>query len=46
MQSFIKYLTSVPIMTAVALIVLPGIMIELNRIFPGLQYSTYFHGIP
>ncbi|MEO0533465.1 MAG: photosystem I reaction center subunit IX [Cyanobacteria bacterium P01_A01_bin.123] len=46
MQYLMKYLTSAPIMAALALIFLSGIMIELNRIFPGLQYGTYFHGGP
>ncbi|MEO0490064.1 MAG: photosystem I reaction center subunit IX, partial [Cyanobacteria bacterium J06659_2] len=36
MQYLMKYLTSAPIMAALALIFLSGIMIELNRIFPGL----------
>ena len=43
MQYFIKYLTSAPIMAAATLVILSGVMIELNRIFPGLQYGTYFH---
>ncbi|MEM1253451.1 MAG: photosystem I reaction center subunit IX [Cyanobacteria bacterium P01_H01_bin.21] len=46
MQYFIKYLTSAPIMAAATLVILSGVMIELNRIFPGLQYGTYFHGTP
>lgn len=46
MQYLTKYLTSAPVMGAIALIFLSGVMIELNRIFPGLQYGTYFHGAP
>lgn len=43
MQYLMKYLTSAPIMAALALIILSVVMIELNYIFPGLQYGTYFH---
>lgn len=43
MQHFSKYLTSAPIMATIALIVLSVFMIELNHLFPGLQYGTYFH---
>lgn len=43
MQYFAKYLTSAPIMAAIALIVLSVFLIELNYLFPGLQYGTYFH---
>ncbi|MBE9067771.1 photosystem I reaction center subunit IX [Leptolyngbya cf. ectocarpi LEGE 11479] len=46
MQYLLKYLTSAPIMAAAALIILSGVMIELNYMFPGLQYGTYFHGTP
>ncbi|MEO0458136.1 MAG: photosystem I reaction center subunit IX [Cyanobacteria bacterium P01_A01_bin.114] len=46
MQYLMKYLTSAPIMAAVALVFLSGVMIELNRLFPGLHYGTYFHGTP
>lgn len=43
MQYFSKYLTSAPIMATIALIVLSVLLIELNHLFPGLQYGTYFH---
>ncbi|MEO1095018.1 MAG: photosystem I reaction center subunit IX [Cyanobacteria bacterium J06638_28] len=43
MQYFTKYLTSAPIMAAIALGFLAVLMIGLNQIFPGLQYGTYFH---
>ncbi|MGD1907179.1 MAG: photosystem I reaction center subunit IX [Leptolyngbyaceae cyanobacterium] len=43
MQYLTKYLTSAPIMAAIALIVLSVLMIEANHLFPGLQYGTYFH---
>ena len=46
MQYLMKYLTSAPIMATVAMVLLAGVMIELNRLFPGLQYGTYFHGAP
>ncbi len=46
MNHFMKYLTSAPIMAAAALAFLSVVMIELNHIFPGLQYGTYFHGLP
>ena len=43
MQHLMKYLTSAPIMATIALVVLSVFMIELNYLFPGLQYGTYFH---
>ncbi len=46
MQYFTKYLTSAPIMATIALVVLAVVMIELNLLFPGLQYGTYFHAAP
>ncbi|MEO1294552.1 MAG: hypothetical protein AAFW75_01900 [Cyanobacteria bacterium J06636_16] len=46
MQYFTKYLTSAPIMATIALVVLTIIMVELNLLFPGLQYGTYFHTAP
>jgi Photosystem I reaction centre subunit IX / PsaJ len=46
MQYFLKYLTSAPIMATLTMVILAGILIELNRTFPGLQYGTYFHSIP
>lgn len=46
MQSLMKYLTSAPIMAAITLIVLSVVLIELNYLFPGLQYGTYFHVAP
>lgn len=44
MQYLMKYLTSAPIMATLALVILSIVMIELNHVFPGLQYGTYFHG--
>lgn len=46
MQYFTKYLTSAPIMATAALVALSVVLIELNHVFPGLQYGTYFHGAP
>ncbi|MBE9078950.1 photosystem I reaction center subunit IX [Romeria aff. gracilis LEGE 07310] len=43
MQYLMKYLTSAPIMATLALVILSIVMIELNHVFPGLQYGTYFH---
>ncbi|NJM97212.1 MAG: photosystem I reaction center subunit IX [Phormidesmis sp. RL_2_1] len=46
MKYLMKYLTSAPIMATAALVSLSFVLIELNHIFPGLQYGTYFHGMP
>jgi Photosystem I reaction centre subunit IX / PsaJ len=46
MQYFAKYLTSAPIVAMITLIIISVILIELNYLFPGLQYGTYFHSIP
>lgn len=46
MQYLMKYLTSAPIMAAALLVTLSVVMIELNHVFPGLQYGTYFHAVP
>ncbi|MBE9138400.1 photosystem I reaction center subunit IX [Nodosilinea sp. LEGE 07088] len=46
MSAFMKYLTSAPVMATLALVVLAVVMIELNHVFPGLQYGTYFHSAP
>ncbi|WP_404784922.1 photosystem I reaction center subunit IX [Altericista sp. CCNU0014] len=46
MQYFLKYLTSAPIMAALTMAILAGVLIELNLFFPGLQYGTYFHSVP
>lgn len=46
MQYFLKYLTSAPIMATLTMVSLAAILIELNLLFPGLQYGTYFHSIP
>ena len=46
MQYIIKYLTSAPIVATVTLVALAVLMIELNYFFPGLQYGTFFHGVP
>ncbi|QZZ19308.1 photosystem I reaction center subunit IX [Leptothermofonsia sichuanensis E412] len=46
MNHFLKYLTSAPVMATLAMVIFSGILIELNRFFPGLQYGTYFHSVP
>jgi hypothetical protein len=46
MSYFLKYLTSAPIMAMITLIVISAVLIELNYLFPGLQYGTYFHPAP
>jgi Photosystem I reaction centre subunit IX / PsaJ len=38
-----KYFTMAPVITTLAVIILALIFIELNNIFPGLQYGTFFH---
>ncbi|MEM1307890.1 MAG: photosystem I reaction center subunit IX [Cyanobacteria bacterium P01_D01_bin.71] len=43
MQHFTKYLTSAPVIATITLVALAVFMIELNYLFPGLQYGTYFH---
>lgn len=46
MKHLLKYMTSAPLMATAALVFLSVVMIELNYIFPGLQYGTYFHSAP
>ncbi|MGB3299849.1 MAG: photosystem I reaction center subunit IX [Phormidesmis sp.] len=46
MKYLMKYLTSAPIMATLALASLSVLLIELNHVFPGLQYGTYFRGTP
>ncbi|MGD1896667.1 MAG: photosystem I reaction center subunit IX [Phormidesmis sp.] len=46
MKHLAKYLTSAPIMATAALVSLSVVLIELNHIFPGLQYGTYFRSLP
>jgi Photosystem I reaction centre subunit IX / PsaJ len=46
MQYLLKYFTSAPIMATITMVILAGVLIELNRMFPGLQYGTYFHTVP
>jgi Photosystem I reaction centre subunit IX / PsaJ len=46
MKYLFKYLTSAPIMATLTMVVLAGVLIELNLLFPGLQYGTYFHTVP
>jgi hypothetical protein len=46
MQYLLKYLTSAPVIATLALVVLATVFIELNYLFPGLQYGTYFHSVP
>jgi Photosystem I reaction centre subunit IX / PsaJ len=42
----LKYLTTVPVVATFAVIILFVIFVELNYIFPGLQYGTFFHPLP
>lgn len=46
MQYLLKYLTSAPVMATLAVVILAVVFIELNYIYPGLQYGTYFHSVP
>ncbi len=43
MKYLAKYITSAPIMATLTLVSLSIVLIELNHVFPGLQYGTYFH---
>ncbi|MDZ8262778.1 photosystem I reaction center subunit IX [Nostoc sp. ChiQUE01b] len=42
----LKYLTVLPVVATLAVVILAVIFIELNSIFPGLQYGTFFHPLP
>ncbi|HHP7229566.1 MAG TPA: photosystem I reaction center subunit IX [Xenococcaceae cyanobacterium] len=46
MQYLLKYLSSAPVVATLTLIIVAVIFIELNYLFPGLQYGTYFHPVP
>ncbi|MGD1867521.1 MAG: photosystem I reaction center subunit IX [Phormidesmis sp.] len=46
MKPLMKYLTSAPVMATAAMVFLSVVMIELNYLFPGLQYGTYFRSLP
>jgi hypothetical protein len=46
MQYFFKYLTMAPVMAILAFVILFVVFIQLNYIYPGLQYGTYFHPLP
>jgi len=46
MQHFFRYLTSAPVIATLTMVVLAAILIELNYLYPGLQYGTYFHSVP
>ncbi|MEL6788023.1 MAG: photosystem I reaction center subunit IX [Cyanobacteria bacterium J06607_15] len=46
MQYFVKYLTTAPVVATLTLITIAILFVELNYIFPGLQYGTYFHALP
>lgn len=46
MQHFFRYLTSAPVIATLTIVVLAAILIQLNYLFPGLQYGTYFHTVP
>ena len=43
---FFKYLSSVPVVATLAIIILFIIFVALNYFFPGLQYGTFFHPLP
>ncbi|NJL65456.1 MAG: photosystem I reaction center subunit IX [Methylacidiphilales bacterium] len=43
LRYLVKYFTMVPVITTLAVIILALVFIELNSIFPGLQYGTFFH---
>ncbi|MEH1832979.1 MAG: photosystem I reaction center subunit IX [Nostoc sp.] len=43
---FLKFFTMVPVVAVLAAIIISVIFIELNYIFPGLQYGTFFHPLP
>ncbi|BAI88931.1 MULTISPECIES: photosystem I reaction center subunit IX [Oscillatoriales] len=38
MQNFLKYLSTVPVLAAVWLLITAGILIEFNRFFPDLLF--------
>ncbi|MHC5936562.1 photosystem I reaction center subunit IX [Nostoc sp.] len=42
----LKSLTLLPVVATLSVIILAVIFIELNYIFPGLQYGTFFHPLP
>ncbi len=42
----LKYLTLLPVVATLAVVILAVVFIELNYIFPGLQYGTFFHPLP
>ncbi|WP_127085396.1 photosystem I reaction center subunit IX [Dulcicalothrix desertica] len=46
LRYFLKYLTSVPVIATLAVVILYVIFVELNYLFPGLQYRTFFHPLP
>lgn len=46
MQHLFRYLTSAPVIATITMVVLSAILIELNYLYPGLQYGTYFHAVP
>lgn len=46
MQYFFKYLTLAPVMAVLAIVILAVVFIELNSLYPGLQYGLYFHSLP
>ena len=46
MKYLIMYFTTAPVMATVAMVFLSVVMIELNHVFPGLQYGTYFRSLP
>jgi Photosystem I reaction centre subunit IX / PsaJ len=46
LRYLVKYLSSVPVVAILAIVIIAVIFIELNYLFPGLQYGTFFHPLP
>lgn len=46
LRYFMKYLTTAPVVATLIVVVVAAIFIELNYLFPGLQYGTFFHPVP
>ncbi len=41
----VKYLSSVPVVATLAVVIIFTIFVFLNYWFPGLQYGTFFHPV-
>ncbi|QYO67984.1 photosystem I reaction center subunit IX [Leptolyngbya sp. 7M] len=46
MQYLLKYLTMAPVIAILTFVAVWILFIQLNYLFPGLQYGTYFHSVP